>query len=237
MDATNSLSRKCRETLISLLLQHPSARYWRIDQFQGQRHIQAVVVLAMLSLSGIHVQIACDEVPKTSLKRDSYWINPKYFKTQTICKKISYYTCSIQYNGAFTPGLQPMLSFLPPSILIFSYFLPHILASCLAFGFFFPCFLASSLACLFAGRLACFLACSSLLLRWLACSSLLACSRGAPNWKNIPAQKTGKHFPEKYTTHKNSTNLFFRIGCKKVYISLVTCFCRIHPLWRHTTST
>lgn len=63
------------ETLISLLLQHPSARYWRIDQFQRQRHIQAVVsvvVLAMLSLSGIHVQIACDEVPKESLKRDSY---------------------------------------------------------------------------------------------------------------------------------------------------------------------
>lgn len=88
-----------RETLISLLLQHPSARYWRIDQFQRQRHIQAVVLLAMLSLSGIHVQIACDEVPKKSLKRDSYRINPKYFKTQTICKKISYYTCSIQYNG------------------------------------------------------------------------------------------------------------------------------------------
>lgn len=160
-----------RETLISLLLQHPSARYWRIDQFQRQRHIQAVVLLAMLSLSGIHVQIACDEVPKKSLKRDSYRINPKYFKTQTICKKKSYYTCSIQYNGAFAPGLQPMLSFLPPSILIFSYFLPHILASCLAFGFFFPCFLASSLACLLAGR--------------LACSSLLACSRGAPNWKTI----------------------------------------------------
>lgn len=197
-----------RETLISLLLQHPSARYlyWRIDQFQRQRHIQAVVVLAMLSLSGIHVQIACAEVPKPSLKRDSYWINPKYFKTKTICKTSRTTHAASSTSG---PSLQAwsrcFLSFRRRFLFSLIFFLTYLLAASL--------FVSSFPASLLLLLLACWLA--SLLALPCFFAGLLACSRGAPNWKNIPAQKTGKHFSEKYTG-KTSTNLFDRIGWKKV---------------------
>ena len=191
------------ESLINLLFQHPSPRYWRIDQFKLLLFWHA---LAMFSLSDIHVQIACDEVPTTRFKRDSYGINrkvlqqPKRFANKS---RTTHATSSIM--GPSLKACSRILSFLPPSILLSLIFLLTYLLAALLSGSSFPVYLlvrllASLLIRLLAGLLA-----------GLAC--LLALLEHQ-NWKNNP-KKTGKHFPKKYTI-KNSTKLFHRIGCKRV---------------------